>query len=125
MNFVQSMTSCFKKYFVQKGRASKLEYWWPQLVWMSSFLLLRISAPSDSFPPLIRFFLSVILLILIIPLFNVGIRRLHDMGKYGGAYFWTFVPFVGGFIVLYFMLCDGIKGKNQYGENPLKKRSKK
>ena len=31
MNFVQSIQTCYKKFFDFSGRASKSEYWWFQL----------------------------------------------------------------------------------------------
>ena len=55
-------------------------------------------------------------------MFTVGVRRLHDTGKSGLYYLWSFVPFIGSLIVLVFMLVDGQKGRNQYGDNPLKKK---
>jgi len=60
-----------------------------------------------------------------IPLFTVGVRRLHDTGRSGVHYFWSLVPFIGSLIVLALMLGDGTKGKNKYGSNPLTKKIKR
>ena len=60
-----------------------------------------------------------------VPLFTVGVRRLHDTGKSGVHYLWGLVPFIGSLIILALMLGDGAKGKNQYGKNPLTKNTKK
>ena len=35
------------------------------------------------------------------------------------------IGFIGSLIVLAFMLGDGTKGRNQYGDNPLKKSKRK
>ena len=120
MTFTESISTCFKKYFVIQGRASKSEFWWLQLVWFACFLIPLIFEGSQ---PVEYFFIGIVVIIFI-PLFTVGIRRLHDTGKSGFYYFWSLVPFVGSLIVLAFMLGDGTKGRNQYGDNPLKKSKK-
>ena len=121
MTFSESVSSCFKKYFVIQGRASKSEFWWFQLLWSASFFIMFIFEGSE---PVTYFFYGIIVIIFI-PLFTVGVRRLHDTGKSGFYYFWSLVPFIGSLIVLAFMLGDGTKGRNQYGDNPLKKSKKK
>ena len=121
MTFTESISTCFKKYFVIQGRASKSEFWWFQLLWSASFFIMFIFEGSE---PVTYFFYGIIVIIFI-PLFTVGVRRLHDTGKSGFYYFWSLVPFIGSLIVLAFMLGDGTKGRNQYGDNPLKKSKKK
>ena len=121
MTFFESINTCFKKFFVIKGRASKSEFWWFQLLWSASFLIISIFEVSDS----VLYFFYGIIVIIFIPLFTVGVRRLHDTGKSGFYYFWSLVPFIGSLIVLAFMLGDGTKGRNQYGDNPLKKSKRK
>ena len=114
-------STTFKKYFVIQGRASKSEFWWFQLLWSASFFIMFIFEGSE---PVTYFFYGIIVIIFI-PLFTVGVRRLHDTGKSGFYYFWSLVPFIGSLIVLAFMLGDGTKGRNQYGDNPLKKSKRK
>ena len=121
MTFGESISTCFKKYFVIKGRASKSEFWWFQLVWSASFFIMFIYEGSEQ----IQYFFIGIIVVIFIPLLTVGVRRLHDTGKSGFYYFWSLVPFIGSLIVLAFMLGDGTKGRNQYGDNPLKKSKKK
>ena len=121
MTFGESISTCFKKYLVLKGRASKSEFWWFQLLWSASFFIMFIFEGSE---PVTYFFYGIIVIIFI-PLFTVGVRRLHDTGKSGFYYFWSLVPFIGSLIVLAFMLGDGTKGRNQYGDNPLKKSKRK
>ena len=121
MTFTESISTCFKKYFVIQGRASKSEFWWFQLLWSASFFIMFIFERSE---PVTYFFYGIIFIIFI-PLFTVGVRRLHDTGKSGFYYFWSLVPFIGSLIVLAFMLGDGTKGRNQYGNNPLKKSKRK
>jgi len=117
MTLGESISTCFKKYFVMEGRASKSEFWWLQLIWTSCFILSFIF-DSES----VSYFLLGVVIIIFIPLFTVGVRRLHDTGKSGVHVFWSLIPFIGGLIVLFLMLGDGTKGKNQYGNNPLEKK---
>ena len=122
MTFSESISTCLRKYFVIQGRASKSEFWWFQLIWVVSVLGIIIFENNDA----IVFFCFGILILIAIPLFTAGIRRLHDTGKSGLYYLWGFIPFIGGLIVLALMLGDGNKGINQYGNNPLnEKRSRK
>ena len=39
MTFSESVSTCFNKYFVFKGRASRSEYWWFQLIVTPSFVI--------------------------------------------------------------------------------------
>ena len=118
MTFGESVSTCLRKYFAIQGRASKSEFWWFQSIWVISVLGIIIFENNDA----IAFFCIGILILIAIPLFTVGVRRLHDTGKSGLYYLWSFVPFIGSLIVLVFMLVDGQKGRNQYGDNPLKKK---
>lgn len=69
---------------------------------------------------LIKFpWLSVIYsLAVLVPSLAVIVRRLHDIGKSGGWFFISFVPFVGGIILLVFECMDSQPGENAYGPNP-------
>ena len=78
MTLSESISTCFKKYFVIQGRASKSEFWWFQLIWVVSYLATIIFENESA----IFFFLGIIIIIAI-PLFTVGIRRLHDTNKSG------------------------------------------
>ena len=121
MTLSESISTCFKKYFVMQGRASKSEFWWFQLIWMVSYLSILIFKNEA-----VTFFSLGIIIIIAIPLFTVVIRRLHDTNKSGLYVLWGLLPFIGGVVVLAFMIGEGTKGKIQYGENPLKKlKSKK
>ena len=120
MTFGESVSTCLKKYFVIKGRASLSEFWWFQLLWIVSYLAIILSNNDAVF----FFFLGIIILIAI-PLFTVGVRRLHDTNKSGQYYFLNLVPFICGIIFIAFMIGSGTKGSNKYGPDPLKKSIKK
>ena len=120
MTFSESVSTCIKKYFVFKGRASKSEFWWFQLIWVVSYVVMIISNNEA-----IAFICLGIIIFIAIPLISVGVRRLHDTNKSGFYYFLSLIPFIGGLIILLMMIGDGTKGKNQYGPDPLKKVVKK
>ena len=120
MTFGESVSTCVKKYFVFKGRASKSEFWWFQLIWVVSYIVMIISNNEA-----IAFICLGIIIFIAIPLISVGVRRLHDTNKSGFYYLLSLIPFIGGLILLFMMIADGTKGKNQYGPDPLKKVVKK
>ncbi|MFV0643224.1 MAG: DUF805 domain-containing protein [Sphingomonadaceae bacterium] len=67
-------------------------------------------------------FTGILLLLFIlgsfIPMLAVQVRRFHDQDKSGWFVLLSFIPFVGGLIVLVFMCLEGTKGENQYGPDP-------
>ena len=120
MTLGESVSTCLRKYFVIQGRASLSEFWWFQLIWVVAYLSIIIFSGND---PIVFFSIGIIILIAI-PLFTVGIRRLHDTNKSGLYILWNCVPFIGGLIFIAFMIGTGTKGKNKYGPDPLKKNIK-
>ena len=115
MTFTESISICIKKYFVFEGRASRSEYWWFQLIVSPSYFISEILDNEISY-----FFLGITLFTLI-PAISAGVRRLHDTNKSGFFILISFIPFIGGLILLFFFVSEGTKGKNKYGQNPLKK----
>ena len=123
MNFSESLNTCLKKYFVFEGRASRSEYWWFQLIVSPSYFISTFLENEISY-----FFLGITLFTLI-PAISVGVRRLHDTNRSGFFLLISFIPFIGGIILLFFLIPEGTKGKNKFGPDPLKrvfrKRNKK
>ena len=93
MTFGESVSICFRKYFVFQGRASLSEFWWFQLIWVLAYLSIMIFSDND---PIVFFFLGIIISIAL-PLVAVSIRRLHDTNKSGLYILWNFIPFIGVF----------------------------
>ena len=101
----------FAKYARFDGRASRSEYWWWTLATVLVFGLLggtvgastEAAAGSDS-PPAIVALLTIVLVLallaVIVPSVAVTVRRLHDADLSGWLYLLTFVPYVGGLVLL-------------------------
>ena len=70
------------------------------------------------------FFLGITLFTLI-PAISAGVRRLHDTNRSGFFLLLSFIPFIGGLILLFFFIAEGTKGKNKFGPDPLKRVSRK
>jgi uncharacterized membrane protein YhaH (DUF805 family) len=109
-----------KKYAVFDGRARRKEYWFFQLI-NTLILIVLVAvggvAPGMSFSPA-RLLIVLYLLAVLLPSLGVTVRRLHDTGRSGWWIFISFVPFVGGIILLVFTFMDSQPNANQYGPNP-------
>ena len=123
MTFGESVATCLKKYFVFEGRASRSEYWWFQLIVSPSYFI------STVFENDIAYIFLGITLFTLIPAISAGVRRLHDTNRSGFFLLISFIPFIGGLVLLFFLIPEGTKGKNRFGPDPLKrvirKRNKK
>ena len=119
MNFTESINTCLKKYFVFEGRACRSEYWWFQLIVSPSYFISTFLENEISY-----FFLGITLFTLI-PAISAGVRRLHDTNRSGFFLLISFIPFIGGLVLLLFLIPGGTKGKNRFGPDPLKKNIRK
>ena len=119
MTFGESVSTCLKKYFVFQGRASRSEYWWFQLIVSPSYYISTYLQNELSY-----FFLGITLFTLI-PAISAGVRRLHDTNRSGFLLLISFIPFIGGLILLFFLVSEGTKGKNKFGLDPLKRVARK
>ena len=107
MDLGDAVSTCFKKYAVFEGRASRPEFWLFALfnlivymVWIV-FVFLLSSGSTES---IVVFLFYLPALILLLPNLAVTVRRLHDAGYSGGFYFLFLIPFVGSIIYLIFMV---------------------
>ena len=110
-----------KKYTVFNGRASRREYW---MFFLFSFIftviamvldrVLGLTIESIGYGPIYLFYGLGVL----IPSIAVGIRRLHDTGRSGWYMLVSFIPCVGGIILLVFFATPGDVGENEYGPDP-------
>lgn len=106
MTMLKAIKTCFSKYAKFDGKASRSEYWY---FWFFSFsmdtipfiLALVIDEDIISLSLLAVSFLYSIVSFL--PMLSAAVRRLHDVGKSGAYMFISFIPFIGGLILLYFL----------------------
>ena len=113
MNFVQSIQTCYKKFFDFSGRASKSEYWWFQLY------AIIIYGMQFVFQGDLVLVFSILVIANIIPLYASGVRRLHDTDKSGWMVLISVIPLIGLYIIV-LLIADGTKGKNRFGPKPKK-----
>ena len=95
MNFGEAIVTCFKKYFVFRGRGQRSEYWFFYLFTVLASIPLSIidaivfsSDEVFAFSPLSDIFSYAVF----IPSIAAGSRRLHDIGKSG---WWQVLPLAG------------------------------
>ncbi len=113
MNFLESIQTCYKKFFDFSGRASKSEYWWFQL------FNIIIYALSLIFQSDLALLFSILIIVNLIPIYAVGVRRIHDSNKSGWFVLLSLIPIIGLY-VLVLLIQDGTKGKNRFGPKPKK-----
>jgi uncharacterized membrane protein YhaH (DUF805 family) len=132
MGFVPAVQSALKKYVTFKGRACRSEFWWFLLFSIlcmvgSAFLAAAIdpsamvaesgegSASVEVNSPII----AIVMLLFILPQISITVRRLHDIGRSGWAYFAVLIPLVGPILMLIWTCKKGTDGENKFGADPL------
>jgi uncharacterized membrane protein YhaH (DUF805 family) len=146
MDFQTAIKTCFNKYAVFNGRASRSEFW---------FFILGIVIVSTGsriidvaiFGSANGFIYPIWGLITILPHFAATVRRLHDTGRSGWLLLFYYITLVTlivltiivaaspdnyaaaaicviglaglGFLLIYFLSLPGTEGPNQYGDDPL------
>ncbi len=129
MGFVDAVKSFYKRYVDFSGRSSRSEYWWVQLFYILTIIILTLpliiamaSSPNGKLSDSNMFWIfPVVVFILagIIPMIALTVRRFHDQDKSGWFFLLNFIPSVGGIIVLVFMCLKGTAGPNRFGHDPL------
>lgn len=121
-----------KRYADFSGRSRRKEFWMFMLfnvlvgfgLMMISVAITLVALPEDpeANPPaavLAAYFVMLLWsLALIVPTIAVYVRRFHDQDKSGWFYLLSFVPCIGGLVVLYFMVLPGTAGPNRFGDDP-------
>ena len=110
-----------QKYAVFSGRAQRKEYWYFYLFSVLITLALAIlDMLIGSFDKVsgVGVLSGLYSLAVLIPNLAVTVRRLHDTGRSGWWFLIVLVPFIGGIVLLIFLVQDSMPGTNQYGANP-------
>jgi len=117
MGFGQAIATCFRKYAVFNGRASRSEYWFFVLFELLLYIVL-IAVDIAVFRGSMNVFSTLASLVLFLPGLAVLVRRLHDTDR---SAWWILIPFLPiiGSIWLIVLLCErGTEGANRYGMGP-------
>lgn len=112
----------FKDYANFSGRARRKEYWYFYLASSLFTLICRliiyivtISSPSYDTASAILSFILILNLILVIPTWAVGARRLHDIGRSGWWQLAVLIPIIGWLTILYFFCSNTSPKNNEWG----------
>ena len=115
MTFTQAIQSVFSQYATFSGRARRSEYWFFVLF---NYVISAALGFLGRYMVLFSILSGLYSLAVLIPSLAVTWRRLHDIGKGGGWYFFILVPLVGWIFLLVWLCRDSQPGQNAYGPNP-------
>ena len=114
MSFADAIRSCFSQYVGFSGRARRSEYWY----WTLFAVIVGVVAGIISNAAHTQIISYVASLALFLPGLAVAARRLHDTNRTAWWLLIALVPFVGGVVLLVFMVMDSTPGPNNYGPSP-------
>ena len=119
-----AIRSALTKYAVFSGRASRSEYWWFTLFFVTAAVIVLVLAIQELIPSQIGNLLVIALLALSVPMVAVRVRRLHDTGHSG---WWCLIEWapLGGIVLLVLLVRSGTPGPNRHGwaSAPLSRRT--
>ncbi len=115
-----------KKYAVFSGRARRKEFW---MFFLFNGIIIfalvaaamaggSIAGGSEGLMFLFILLYMLYVLAMLIPNIAVSVRRLHDTNRSGWWLLIDLIPFIGGIIILMFMMENSQPGENRYGPNP-------
>jgi uncharacterized membrane protein YhaH (DUF805 family) len=119
-----------KKYADFKGRARRSEYWlFALFIIIVEVILIAGLGGAGSMGMagggeptgalgIGGILLIVFVLAIIVPSLAVSFRRLHDTNRSAWWLLINFLPVVGPFVLLFFMVLDGTHGPNRFGPDP-------
>ena len=122
MSFGHAIKSFFINYVNFKGRARRSEFWFAVLFTSLVSLAVSIIAPGQT--ELVNGFeiqqssalSNLWQLATFLPSLSISWRRLHDVDKSGGWWFFVFLPIVGWILLLIQFVKDGQPVANRFGE---------
>jgi len=114
-----------QRYADFSSRSTRSEYWFFSLFNMlASFLVGMVDGFAGTINFESQFYTgmgtlgNIYVLLVFIPGLAVTVRRLHDTGKSGWAFFIVLIPIIGSIFLLVWMCTDSTHGSNRFGENP-------
>lgn len=121
MGMMDAVKKCFSNYANFNGRARRAEYWnfcLFNLLISAGVGLLGTIFGDGALSTLLKGAASLYSLAAFIPGLAVAWRRLHDIGRSGGYWFFILIPLVGPIILLVWLATAGNVGDNAYGPDP-------
>ncbi|MDE6866732.1 MAG: DUF805 domain-containing protein, partial [Muribaculaceae bacterium] len=120
VSFKEAIQRAFNNYCNFSGRASRSEYWWFQLFttlvsWVLSIIGVIIFGTESAAASLFTYIWGFAILL---PQLGLLFRRLHDTGRSGWNWCWSFLPIIGWIILLVYLCQDSQMQDNQYGPVP-------
>ena len=109
-DLIDSVISCFNKYFDFDSRSSRKEFWFWQLFRILMFLSITYIESLG-----LNGLLLISNFIFIIPEIAVSIRRLHDINKSGWWILLT-ITIIGIIPLTYYYCLKGDSNTNDYGK---------
>ena len=122
MGFVESIKTCYSKYFVFSGRSTRSELWYFVLFLVTGGLsvgIIDVLFYPDISLDETTLLDNIFIFGTIIPSISVCVRRLHDVNRSG---WWYFIPLtiIGIIPYLYWMVKPSDTSNNKYGPKPAK-----
>ncbi len=108
MDFQTAVRTCFQKYAMFEGRASRPEYWWFFLfLVVGNFVLGMVSDTLG----------LIFSLATLMPGLAVGARRLHDTGRSG---WWQLIALtiIGVIPLIIWLAAPGVTSSSAYSSEP-------
>lgn len=106
MDFQTSIATCFRKYVVFSGRASRSEFWFFNLfTFLVSIATYAISQDLN----------TAVSIAFLLPSWAVSIRRLHDLDHSGWWMLLVLLPIIGPLALIIWFCMDGTEGANRFG----------
>lgn len=136
VSFGDAIKRAFTQYCVFSGRASRSEFWWFMLfTWIvgaclglpNFYTVMDVMHSSDSYSTMVEAqsttgimtYISYLWgLFILLPSFGLLFRRLHDTGRSGWNWCWSFLPVVGTIILIVFCCQPSQPVDNKYGPVP-------
>lgn len=120
VSFKEAIQRAFNNYCNFSGRASRSEYWWFQLFttlvsWVLSIIGVIIFGTESATANLFTYIWG---LAIFLPQLGLLFRRLHDTGRSGWNWCWSFLPIIGWIILLVYLCQDSQMQDNKYGPVP-------
>ena len=122
MGMMDYVKKCFQNYANFNGRARRAEYWYFCLFNTIISVVLsglgRLAGGEGFIATALTGISSLYSLATLVPGLAVAWRRLHDIGRSGGYWFFIFIPLAGPIILLVWLATAGDAGDNAYGPDP-------